>query len=215
MSYLIAGGSQKDQLIKIEEIADNLGLKLHQNNPDILLIRPEKSIGIDQIRQVKSFLYQKSWRGGGKKLIVVFQAELITPAAQNAFLKTLEEPPANSTIILATNNQSSLLSTIISRCQIVTLYSNSKVNKDTSFKEWQRIIESPISKRLAIIQNPTQKELFQWIENYLFCLQKELTKGEYLFQEISNWLKLLTSAQQMLNHNLSPQSVVDWLMIRL
>jgi len=214
MSFLIIGGSQEDQLKKVRQIADGLGLNFSPNNPDILIVRPEKSIGIDQIRQIKNFLSQKSW-GKGKKLVTVFQADSMTLPAQNAFLKTLEEPPANSDIILIADNRSSLLPTVISRCRVVTLSLTKRLEKRASFKKWQKIVAAPIDQRLALIPSPDLEELNQWTEDYLLCLQKELIKRKSQASKIITWLKLLLSARQMLDHNLSPQSVVDWLMIRL
>jgi len=55
--------------------------------------------------------------GLAKKVFLVDEAELIAPVAQNALLKTLEEPPAGSVVILVTANEELLLPTIRSRCQ--------------------------------------------------------------------------------------------------
>ncbi len=84
-------------------------------NPDIKLISPEnsKEIKISQIREVIEFLKLKSATG---KVVIIENAENMNTEASNALLKTLEEPPDSSMIILTTTNQNRLLPTIVSRC---------------------------------------------------------------------------------------------------
>ncbi len=83
-------------------------------HPNIKLISSEKGkeIKIDQIREAINFLKLKSEKG---KVIIIENAENMNLEASNALLKTLEEPPANTLIILTTSNQNKLLPTIISR----------------------------------------------------------------------------------------------------
>src|SRR5690606_4650358 len=63
-------------------------------------------------------VYRAAQMGHGK-VFIVDEAELLNDAGQNAMLKTLEEPPAGTTIILVTSIQDRLLPTIRSRCQRV------------------------------------------------------------------------------------------------
>ncbi|MFQ5735336.1 MAG: DNA polymerase III subunit delta' [Thermodesulfobacteriota bacterium] len=71
-------------------------------------------IKIERVREVQSALRYRVERG--MKVVVIDGADRMQPAAANAFLKTLEEPPAASVIILVTSRASELLPTIISRC---------------------------------------------------------------------------------------------------
>ncbi len=73
-------------------------------------------IKIDQIRRAQESISLKPSEGQ-KKVLIVDSAETMNDAAQNAFLKTLEEPPGDSLIILITSMPQSLLPTIRSRCQ--------------------------------------------------------------------------------------------------
>lgn len=73
-------------------------------------------IKIDQIRQAQESISLKPTEGG-KKVLIVDGAETLNMTAQNAFLKTLEEPPGDTLIILVTSMPQSLLPTIRSRCQ--------------------------------------------------------------------------------------------------
>lgn len=108
---------------KFEEIL-NLELKRSpQNNPDVLFVhKPEnkKSIGIEQIRQAIRFLDEKPLQEK-IKAIVVPQANLLTKEAQNAFLKTLEEPPNFALILLGSKSSGDLLETVISRCKRILI----------------------------------------------------------------------------------------------
>lgn len=75
-------------------------------------------IRISQVRDIQEFLRYRI--DGGKKAVVVDYAERLMPQAANAFLKTLEEPPAGSVIMLITSRPSDLLPTILSRCQRIS-----------------------------------------------------------------------------------------------
>ena len=93
-----------------------------KNHPDIIYIHHEKpnSISVDEIRdQIVNDVDIKPYEGP-YKVYLIHDAEKMTVQAQNALLKTIEEPPAYAVIILLTNNTEALLPTIRSRC--VTLY---------------------------------------------------------------------------------------------
>ena len=75
-----------------------------------------KNISVESIRSIKKFVELSSHSIGGKKIILINNAESLTINAANALLKILEEPPENSYLILTAQNISSLLPTIVSRC---------------------------------------------------------------------------------------------------
>ncbi|MFU0827751.1 MAG: DNA polymerase III subunit delta' [Lachnoclostridium sp.] len=87
------------------------------NHPDIIRVTHEKvSIGVDDVRiQVNNDIPIKPY-SSPYKIYIIDEAEKLTEAAQNALLKTIEEPPAYAVLILLTNNLSALLPTILSRC---------------------------------------------------------------------------------------------------
>lgn len=87
------------------------------HHPDVWQLPVEgRSIGVDPIRALGQFM-QGASQQGGVKLALISQAELMTEAAANALLKTLEEPPQNSFLILQSAHPAQLLPTILSRCQ--------------------------------------------------------------------------------------------------
>lgn len=96
---------------------------LSKNQPDIIYVSHEKpnSIGVDDIRaQVNNDVAIKPY-SSKHKVYIINEAEKMTPQAQNAILKTLEEPPAYAVIILLVSNINTLLPTILSRCVVLNM----------------------------------------------------------------------------------------------
>ena len=93
------------------------------NHPDIITVSHEKpnSIGVDDIReQVNNTIDIKPYKGP-YKIYIIPQADMMTVQAQNALLKTIEEPPSYAVIMLLTENADMLLPTINSRCVMLKL----------------------------------------------------------------------------------------------
>ncbi|MFP4477772.1 MAG: DNA polymerase III subunit delta' [Desulfatibacillaceae bacterium] len=90
-------------------------------HPDVLTLRPEGTaanpvIKVDQVRQLLETLSMHPLEGK-RRVVVVTDAEAMNPAAANALLKMLEEPPASTMFVLLATEGSRLLPTIVSRCQ--------------------------------------------------------------------------------------------------
>ena len=126
----------------------------NKNHPDFLMIEPSsfikvktaksldsekaiiKNMGlikIEQIRDVKTFLNQKSIESE-KKIVLIVDAHLLNEAASNCLLKTLEEPN-NGIFILLTSKLNLLLDTITSRCQLIRFKSFSSKQLDSFLKK--------------------------------------------------------------------------------
>ncbi len=104
------------------------------NHPDIIRLVQEKptSIGVDEIRdQINNTVSIKPYQGP-YKIYIIPQADQMTPQAQNALLKTIEEPPAYALFFLLTENAETLLPTITSRCVMLKL----RYVKDTLIKKY-------------------------------------------------------------------------------
>lgn len=88
------------------------------NQPDIIWVRHEKpgSIGVDDIREQVIGDIQIKPYSSPYKIYIIDEAEKLTVQAQNALLKTIEEPPAYGIVILLTTNADLFLQTILSRC---------------------------------------------------------------------------------------------------
>lgn len=87
------------------------------NHPDVRIVEPDgQFIKIDQIRELQKDLQFRPFEGK-KRVFIIAEADRMGLPAANSLLKTLEEPPRDSIIILITSNFHSILPTIISRCQ--------------------------------------------------------------------------------------------------
>ena len=90
---------------------------------DVREIGPDEGGASVQIEQVREFEHQASLTGigAGYKIGIVPHAELLTEEAANAFLKTLEEPPPRTVIVLATPSRDAIAATVVSRCVTIQL----------------------------------------------------------------------------------------------
>ena len=82
---------------------------------DVIEIDAASNNGVADVRElISSVIYPPTV--GRKKVYIIDEAHMLTPAANNAFLKTLEEPPENTVFILATTEPGKMIATIRSRC---------------------------------------------------------------------------------------------------
>ncbi|MBN2506055.1 MAG: hypothetical protein JXQ71_05120 [Verrucomicrobia bacterium] len=108
------------------------------NHPDVLWIRPESKlriITVEQIRDLLKTVYLKPTHAPFKLAIVAGADRLKTEAA-NAFLKTLEEPPSDSILLLLTTDPQRVLETIVSRCLRLAFAGESAPLLDPAGAQW-------------------------------------------------------------------------------
>ena len=113
-AYLLSGEDASESL----RIAEEFARLLTDSPADILYFEHEKPnlISVDDVRVgINQSVYIKPY-AGGHKVYIVQDAELMNVQAQNALLKTLEEPPAYVVILLLASNAEAFLPTILSRC---------------------------------------------------------------------------------------------------
>ena len=177
------------EIFKQSSQSENVEERITNNNhPDFLIIEPNsllstKSSGssdlektvksgseiikIAQIRNIKTFLSQKSINSE-KKIVLIIDAHLLNEAASNCLLKTLEEP-SNGIFILLTSKLNLLLDTIISRCQIVRFRSFSSKQIKSILKEYLDTSKLKINTKLKFEDfinsaNGSPKKLLKNIE---------------------------------------------------
>ncbi|MFL6530855.1 MAG: ATP-binding protein [Chthoniobacterales bacterium] len=122
-AYLISGGpgSGKRQLAsRLANLVNaTSGVDIFATgSPDVFVAEPgsrSRRIVIDQIRNLEHALQMRA-TAGRRKVAVVVDADRLQPQAANAFLKTLEEPPNDSLLLLLSTMPEALMDTIISRC---------------------------------------------------------------------------------------------------
>jgi len=116
-------------------------------------IAEEKDLNIAKTRQIKSFLSQKSFQNQ-PRLVIIHQAHLLRPPAQNALLKTLEDPPLGTYIFLLASQKDFFLPTILSRCQIIKVAPTPPVVSSSLLAP---LMSQDDSKRLAFSQTEAKK----------------------------------------------------------
>lgn len=124
-AYIFFGDNQVGKFTFAKSLANFLEFNEFKQSTkplsETLIIKPiieetKSSIGIDKIKEIRSFLYQKP-TNSKYRLVIIDDAYYLTEHAQNAILKIAEEPPAHGVIIMILPNPDALLETIKSRFQ--------------------------------------------------------------------------------------------------
>lgn len=153
----------------------------NKNHPDIIEIIPKNSIGVDDIRQLNDKINTKPYESD-KKVVIIKGADLITLQGQNAFLKTLEEPPLDTVIIMLVENINLILDTIKSRCQIY------KLNRISIDKVKEYLLSVGINEEKAELFSNLSDGIIgnalKMIDTHYSILREEVTN---IFPEIINF----------------------------
>ncbi len=136
-AVLISGGAGVGK----EAVADLLARQILSataiaNNPSVLHIKPEEqSIGIESVRAIGNFLKRKTTGVNNiRRIVLITEAHRMSTEAQNALLKTLEEPPADTMIVLTADDPTALKPTVRSRSQHVLVLPVSLDQAEVFFK---------------------------------------------------------------------------------
>lgn len=189
-AYCFIGPDQLGKHHVAQAIAKELvGSDALETHPDIRLVsqlvdqktgKTKKNISIDQMRAVRSFLSGKPFLAK-KKVVIVDQAHLMTKAAANALLKSLEEPSSYTTFFLVTSRPDFLPQTILSRCQHL-FFSPMSISALAHALEDEGV-PSPLAKTLsqAAAGRPGQALTFARQPEIFEAFQKEIQRFESLF----------------------------------
>ncbi len=115
---------------------------LNARAPDVLVTEPgsrSRRIVVDQIRTLERALQLRA-ASGRTKIVIIRDADRMQPQAANAFLKTLEEPPQNSLLLLLTALPEALPETIVSRCLSLPLQIPSQAKQSPEGTELLRLL---------------------------------------------------------------------------
>lgn len=180
-------------------------------HPDILIVEDQPSIGIQKIKTLEKFLSQKPYQKE-QKIIFIPQADQLTLPAQNALLKTLEDPPAHSLIILVSPHQNHLLPTIISRCEIHRFPSPSNLNNQFLTAQasiFNQLQELSLGQKINFISqySVSKSVALDFCTNQLKFLRYRLIfKNQPACLPI---VKSLAQALNRLNQNLNPKLILE------
>ena len=167
---------------------DNIISKTVENRtyPDLIIIDTKKEqVKIDDIRRIEDKFSQTSINQLGIKIYIINLIENLRPNEANALLKFLEEPLDNTYAILTTENEYSILPTILSRTEIVRF---SSVNKNDLIDE---CIKLGVNKKDA--------EILTFFQNDASMIKEEIENEDYLEVKkyVENFINLLPNKDKL------------------
>ena len=167
---------------------DNIISKTVENGtyPDLIIIDTKKEqVKIDDIRRIEDKFSQTSINQLGIKIYIINLIENLRPNEANALLKFLEEPLDNTYAILTTENEYSILPTILSRTEIVRF---SSVNKNDLIDE---CIKLGVNKKDA--------EILTFFQNDASMIKEEIENEDYLEAKkyVENFINLLPNKEKL------------------
>ena len=167
---------------------DNIISKTVENRtyPDLIIIDTKKEqVKIDDIRRIEDKFSQTSINQLGIKIYIINLIENLRPNEANALLKFLEEPLDNTYAILTTENEYSILPTILSRTEIVRF---SSVNKNDLIDE---CIKLGVNKKDA--------EILTFFQNDASMIKEEIENEDYLEVKkyVENFINLLPNKEKL------------------
>ncbi|MEK9201089.1 MAG: hypothetical protein AAB909_03910, partial [Patescibacteria group bacterium] len=172
---------------------------------------PETSIGIDEVRSLQNFLSKKP-SGGKKNIVILHDAHLLTLPAQQAILKTLEEPPGDSQIYLVTSQPDSLLPTILSRCQIISPQHTTYMSNATYMSYIEKLLSSSSAgERLEILDsaNFDRRSALDFLNQFeLYLHSQVILRAAKDPEKIYN---LISQARIYLKSNCSLRLILNYL----
>lgn len=165
------------------------------NHPDLHIVNEdEKSIKREDIDELINSIYKKPYESK-RKIYIIKDAHLMTVQAANTFLKTLEEPPADTVMILLTINSNLLLPTIVSRCQEVKFRNISKETIKSYLKKYNAdmdIVELAVNysngnlnKAINIING--NDDILQKREEIIKIFDKIINSDSEVIYELENY----------------------------
>ena len=167
---------------------DNIISKTVENGtyPDLIIIDTKKEqVKIDDIRRIEDKFSQTSINQLGIKIYIINLIENLRPNEANALLKFLEEPLDNTYAILTTENEYSILPTILSRTEIIRF---SSVNKNDLIDE---CIKLGVNKKDA--------EILTFFQNDASMIKEEIENENYLEAKkyVENFINLLPNKEKL------------------
>lgn len=183
-----------------------------RTHPDFLLIEPDQEqanpqIKIEQIRELEQQLVYHPLVGR-RKVCLIDEADRMTPGAANALLKTLEEPPDHSLLLLITSRPSALLATVRSRCQGIRFVAPARADVETALMTKRRI--PPADARfLAMV---TQGRIGQALETDLAATRVQQDEFSALTsaKSLQSVATLLTAAEALYRSDRAPEAL-EWI----
>ncbi len=192
---------------------DYLQNKLGYNRFEIVKIAPEdKKNGEITIGMIKSLRSELSNRASsGKRLVIINAAHKINAEAANSFLKTLEEPPKDTTIVMLSESRD-ILPTLVSRSQVYSFPALKRSYQEFQPEDIDKIFRLGLKERFAMadkIVKDGRVEIF--LEDLLTYYHGKLKNGE----RVERIIEVLLCAQRHFQANVVAKLIVENVMLIL
>lgn len=195
---------------------------------DITILEPKEDkdkIGIEDVRILQKKMFLKPFKSPVKAALIK-NAESLTPEAQNSLLKLIEEPPANTIIILTASSKDMLLSTILSRGKIIELKDESLNLSNREISQYLNILISlcsaTIGERLKLAQDlaKNKEEAILWLEKMILIIRQklisEVNNNNGAIEQLSNTLTSFQKTHTVFSTtNASPRLALENLFLGL
>lgn len=210
-SFLITGRHDIDCEAELRKLLTGYAV----DQVDTYMLSPEgANIGIEEIRLLQTKIMLRPIKSDNKS-VVIWKSQLLTIPAQNALLKTLEEPPDNTLLILITESEEALLPTIRSRCQIIRADKTpEKRDLTESLTFLDELPTLTMSARLARAEKLAKNKpvLPEWFEDMLFALSQRISDASDPFelQQLRGAAVVLQETHATLKHtNTNPRLTLE------
>jgi DNA polymerase III delta prime subunit len=225
-SFILDNPNPEDIVTRINKLTGlSIKPKDLEAHADIITIKPDTnikttskktSIKIESIRELHSLLSKKPLMLP-LQLAVIWGADQLTLAAQQALLKLLEEPSRQTNIFMICHNYKNLLPTIQSRCQVVRFFNTqslSETEDDTDFiREFESLCKmSPIERMAALEPYAANRErCLDWLENTVRNLSQKMVKSrsQDLIKRVAFILKNTQVAYSDISRNINIKLSLD------
>lgn len=220
-SILIVGADAEKRTEKVVSLCGSLmidPLDISEFGRQDDAIAGESSIGIALVKQMQQKLFLKPLRSKNKA-VVIHNAHLLTPEAQNALLKVLEEPPLNTYLILSAEREDALLPTILSRCAIRRIEEEGRTLTQDEMQEFTETIEELQTfsigegMKLAETLAKNKQQALTWLEKSMLAARNTLLSDS---THDTRTLRLLQeSYTQLKTTNVNPRLTLENLFLEL
>lgn len=200
-AYLVLGSVLVDEVKKLLQI----------QNSDLLVLQ-ENPIKISHIRELIHFAHIKP-HSSVRKLIVLLNIENMTLDSANCLLKILEEPPESNIIILQSERKEKILSTIISRCQLIREKSSENIEDDKTLISSQKLAQMTIYERFDYINSILKAESKEKIVRLLNFWEAELREKLLQGKDCRSVLNKVSKTRSLLFTNSSVKLLLENLIL--
>lgn len=197
-------GTPEEAELYLKSLCENLGVTI-ANNPDFFSFRMD-IFGIDNARELRLLSLRKALTD--RKIFFISSIQL-TPEAQNALLKTFEDPPSNTHFFLTAREESVIEPTLLSRMRVIKIRSN-LVKKDlTLFNDARKFLSLSVKDRLLFAKEFVDKEknIIIFLDDLISFLTSWDKKGELL--------KKVYNIRRLINDSVASRLIIEHLSLVL